>query len=295
MKDHLIRIISGESNVIGLACVSTSLVDEACRLHQASPTAGAALGRILTGALLMGALLKKGQRVGLKVDGGGPAGKILAEADSFGAVCGFAANPAADAPLREGKLNISAIVGQTGNLSVFKDTGVKGLPYEGIVRLRTGEIAEDLAWYFAESEQIPTAVALGVYVEPDARISAAGGFLIQSLPPSDENITERLIENIGKIPPVTDIIRSGRGPEDILASIFAGIAFHVLETRDIVLRCKCGRDRIERVLISLGCEELSRLAAQDEETVVTCEFCRTGYRFSRDELKSLMLEMGCPV
>lgn len=291
-SDYLIRVISTEANVIGLACLTTSTVNEACSLHKTSPTASAALGRALTGTLLMGALLKKGQRVGLMVDGGGPIGKIITEADGNGAVCGFATNPAADAPLREGKLDVSAVVGSRGSLKVFKDIGIDE-PYQGIVNLRTGEIAEDLAYYFAVSEQVPTAVALGVYVEPDNSVSAAGGFLIQSLPPSDENLIEKIIGNIGRLRPLTESIRSGGLPEDILDSIFAGIPFHVLEKRGLRFLCKCGRHRIERVLISLGCDELKKLASKEEEVEVKCEFCGTSYRFSREEVEALIKEMEC--
>lgn len=290
-NDYMIRVISGEANVIGLACISTAIVNEACALHKTSPAASAALGRALTGTLLMGALLKKGQRVGIMVDGGGPIGKVITEADSNGAVCGFATNPAADAPLRDGKLNVSGVVGRQGSLKVFKDVGIDE-PYEGIVNLRTGEIAEDLAYYFAVSEQIPTAVALGVYVEPDNSVSAAGGFLIQSLPPSDENLTEKLIASIGQLRPLTESIRSGLLPEDILASIFSGIPFHVLENRDLRFQCKCSRHRIERVLVSLGRDELERLASDGEQVEVKCEFCGTPYRLGREELEALIREMG---
>jgi molecular chaperone Hsp33 len=291
-SDYLIRVISAEANVIGLACISTATVNEACALHKTSPAASAALGRALTGTLLMGALVKKGQRVGIMVDGGGPIGKLITEANSDGAVCGFATNPAADAPLREGKLDVSGVVGNAGSLKVFKDVGIDE-PYQGIVKLRTGEIAEDLAYYFAVSEQIPTAVALGVYVETDNSVSAAGGLLIQSLPPSDENLTEKLVANIGKLRPLTESIRNGQLPEDILASIFSGIPFHILEKRGLRFQCKCGRHRIERVLISLGCDELKRMASKEEEVEVKCEFCGTAYSFSREQVDVLIGEMGC--
>jgi molecular chaperone Hsp33 len=291
--DYMVRVISAAANVIGLACISTSAVNEACSIHGTAPAASAALGRALTGTLLMGALLKKGQRVGIMIDGGGPIGRMITEADSDGSVCGFATNPGADAPLRDGKLNVSAVVGSGGSLKVFKDIGIDEEPYQGIVDLRTGEIAEDLAYYFAVSEQIPTAVALGVYVEPDNSVSAAGGFLIQSLPPSDENLIEKLIANIGKLRPLTESIRIGERPEDILASIFTGVPFHVLEKRELKFQCKCGRQRIERVLISLGSDELKLLVSKEEDVEVKCEFCGTAYRFSREQIEDLIREMGC--
>lgn len=290
--DYLIRVISDEANVIGLACVSTAVAEHARTLHDASPVASAAIGRVLTGALLMGALLKMGQRVGLRVDGGGPIGKIIAEADSSGSVCGLASNPQASAPERDGKLNVAGVVGKEGNITVFKDTGIEE-PYQGIVRLRSGEIAQDLAYYFAESEQIPTAVALGVYVEPEGNISAAGGFLIQSLPPSDENITGRLIENIETLPPLTECIRKGDNPEKILEALFAGIPFQVLEKRGLKYGCKCSRERIERVLFSLACNELKHLIEEGHDVEVKCEYCRTGYVFSRRDIEVIIRELEC--
>jgi len=292
MNDYLIRIISEKANVIGLACITSALVEEAARLHQTSPTASAALGRALTGGLLLGCMIKEGQRVGLKFEGNGPLKKIVVEADSKGCVRGLVENPSADAPPRKGKLDVSGIVGREGFLTVLKDIGLKE-PYQGIVKLRTGEIAEDIAFYLSESEQIPSAVGLGVFVEPDGKISAAGGFMIQSLPPSEGPVLDQLEENIGKMPSVTEMIRRGNLPEDMLAGIFAGIDYRVIEKRGLSYCCTCNRDRIERILISLGCDELNKLKSEREEIQVTCEFCRTTYSFNRGEIQNLLDEMGC--
>jgi molecular chaperone Hsp33 len=174
---------------------------------------------------------------------------------------------------------------------VIKDLGLKE-PYRGIVRLLTGEIAEDIAYYFSESEQIPSAVGLGVFVNPDGKVSAAGGFLVQSLPPSEERTVEQLMENIRSMPFVTDLLREGKTPEDILAMIFSGIPYHLLGRRDLSLRCTCSRERIERVLISLGSEELQRIISDQGETDVTCEFCRTTYHFTSKELEDLRREIS---
>jgi molecular chaperone Hsp33 len=291
--DYLVRIMGEKYNVIGLACTTTDLVEEARRLHGTSRTASAALGRALTGGLLMGALMKRGQRVGLKFEGSGPLKKIIVEADNDGTVRGFVGVPEAEVPLSDEKLNVAGALGSEGSLTVIKDLGLKE-PYQGIVKLLTGEIAEDIAYYFAESEQVPSAVGLGVFVNPDGKVSAAGGFLIQSLPPSEERTLEQLIENIRKAPFVTELLRQGKTPEDILAMIFSGIPHYLLGKRNLFLRCTCSRERIERVLISLGGEELQQIIAERGETDVACEFCRSNYHFTRKELEDLRAEISPP-
>lgn len=291
MADYLLRVMGEKFNVIGLACLTTGLVDEARSLHGTSRTASAALGRALTGGLLMSALMKRGQRVGLKFEGSGPLKKIIVEADNDGTVRGFVGVPDVEVPFNDEKLNVAGALGREGSLTVFKDLGLKE-PYRGIVKLLTGEIAEDIANYFAESEQIPSAVGLGVFVKPDGKVSAAGGFLIQSLPPSEERTVEQFIENIRKMPFVTDLLREGKTPEDILEIIFSGVPYHVLGKRNLSLRCACSRERIERVLISLGKEELEGIIAEQGETDVTCEFCRSNYHFTRKELEDLRQEIS---
>ncbi|HSR12689.1 MAG TPA: Hsp33 family molecular chaperone HslO, partial [Thermodesulfobacteriota bacterium] len=188
--DHLVRAITNDARVIALACDTTDLVNKATFLHGTSRTASAALGRAMTGALLLGALMKRGQRVALKFEGNGPLKKIIAEADQDGRVRGFVAVPGAEVPLKGDKLNVSGVLGSEGLLTVVKDVGMKE-PYQGIVNLLTGEIAEDIAHYLVESEQIPSAVGLGVFVNYTGEVSASGGFLVQSLPPSDDKVVER--------------------------------------------------------------------------------------------------------
>ncbi|HTZ40202.1 MAG TPA: Hsp33 family molecular chaperone HslO [Syntrophales bacterium] len=292
MSDYLIRVLSDKANVIGLACRTTELVNLACRLHGTTPTASAALGRALTGGLLMGALEKPGLRVGLKFDGNGPLKKILVEADSEGTVRGFVGVPDVDVMVKDGKLHVSGVLGTEGQLTVFKDVGLDE-PYQGIVKLRTGEIAEDIAYYFAESEQIPSAVGLGVFAEADGQVSAAGGFLIQSMPPSEETAINQLIINIRKIRSVTDVLREGKTPEDLLGLIFEGIPYKTLEKKNLFFRCACNRDRIERILASLGCEELAHLLEDKGEAAITCEFCRTVYHFDRRQLEPLISDLEC--
>jgi len=289
MADYLVRAICHKVNVIGLSCITTNLVDEARRIHRASRTACAALGRALTGGLLMGALLKRGQRVGLKFEGSGPLRKIIVEADYEGAVRGFVGVPDAELTLRDENLNVSGALGSEGFLTVIKDLGLKE-PYKGIIKFRSGEIAEDIAYYFAESEQIPSAVGLGVFVEPDGRVSAAGGLLIQALPPTEEQLVDQLIENIRKIPTVTEFVRRGKKPEDMLGEIFSGIPYHMVGKRNLFLRCACSKERVEKVIIALGSDELQKIIDEKGEIDVTCEFCRTSYHFTREELEDLWLE-----
>lgn len=289
MSDYLVRSIGEQWNVIGLAARTTDLVNEARKIHGTSRTATAVLGRALTGGLLMAALLKRGQRLALKFEGNGPIRKILVEADHEGSVRGFVAVPDVELPFQDEKLNVAAALGKEGFLTVIKDLGLKE-PYQGIIRLQSGEIGEDIAYYYAESEQIPTAVGLGVFVEPDGTVSAAGGFLIQALPPTEDRMIDRLIENIREIPRVTDFLRQGKGPEAFLATIFAGISHHFLGRQELSLRCRCNRERAEEILIALGAEGLRQLKAEKGEAEVVCEFCRSKYHFNGQELDAAIAQ-----
>jgi len=287
VNDYLVRIIAENGSVRALACVTTALVNEACRRHGTWPTATVALGRALTGGTLMGALLKTGQRVALSFEGNGPLKKLLVEADANGAVRGSVRVPAVHMEDAEGRLDVAGALGRAGLLTITKDLGLKE-PYKGIVPLATSEIGEDLAQYLTESEQIPSAVGLGVFVEPDNSVSAAGGFLIQALPPSDDAVVERLMQRLAELPPLTALLRQGTTPEDLLAKLFDGIPYTVLEKRALAFVCSCSRERIERVLLSLGKQDLAELLEKQGETEVTCEFCRERYHFDRSELKRLL-------
>ena len=290
MKDYLVRIVTKTENIRALACVTTGLVHEACRRHGTYPAASAALGRALTGGALLGALMKTGQRVGLRFEGSGPLRKIIVEADSNGAVRGCVGVPDVHMVTAEGKLDVGGALGRAGFLTVTKDLGLKE-PYKGMVQLYTSEIAEDIAYYLTESEQIPSAVGLGVFVHPDNSVSASGGFLIQSLPPADERVIDMLMERIGRMPPVTQFLREGGTPETLLESLFADIPFVTLEKRELAFLCTCTREKIEQVLISLGSRELSDIIGREGKTEVTCEFCREVYPFSREDLERLLGEM----
>jgi len=290
MIDYMVRIITETENVRALACVTTGLVDEARRRHGTWPTASAALGRALTGGALLGALLKTGQRLALKFEGNGPLKKIIVEAESNGAVRGYVGAPQVQMVNEAGKLDVAGALGGAGFLTVTRDLGLKE-PYKGMVQLYTSEIAEDLAYYLTESEQVPSAVGLGVFVEEDNRVSAAGGFLIQTMPPADERVIERLMDQIGSLPPITQLLREGKSPEQMLEQLFTGIPYMTLEKRMLAFRCTCSREKIEKVLISLGKDELSELKERDENTEVTCEFCSERYSLNREELQRLLYTM----
>lgn len=291
MADYLVRIITESENIRALACITTGLVDEARRRHETHPTASAALGRALTAGALMGALLKTGQRTALRFEGNGPLRKILVEAESNGEVRGRVGNPDVNLVTPEGKLDVANALGKAGFLTVTKDLGLKE-PYSGMVQLLSSEIAEDLAYYLTESEQTPSAVGLGVFVEADSHVSAAGGFLIQSLPPADETIIDHLMERLGTLPPVTRLLRDGATPESLLDSLFQGIPYRILEKRALAFRCSCSREKIERAVISLGSAEITGMLEDGDGTVVTCEYCRESYELSREDLLRLRDEAG---
>lgn len=287
MSDYLVRIIARSGSVRALACKTTELVGEACRRHGTSPTASAALGRALTGGALFGALLKSGQRVAFRFEGNGPLKKIVVEAESNGAVSGYVGVPEADLPDRDGKLDVAGLLGRAGFLTVTKDLGLKE-PYRGMVQLYTSEIAEDLAYYLTSSEQIPSAVGLGVMVAPDGSIAAAGGFLIQTLPPHDDAVIDLLMERIGKLPQLSGLLAGGATPEEVLARLFADIPYDTLEKRALAFRCSCSKEKVERALVALGVKELADLIERQGEASVSCEFCRERYLFSREELEAIL-------
>jgi molecular chaperone Hsp33 len=287
VTDYLVRIISKSGSFRALACVTTEIVQEARRRHDTWPTASAALGRALTGGAMFGALLKTGQRVAFKFEGNGPLRKILVEAESNGAVRGFVAVPEVNLVNAAGKLDVASALGRAGFLTITRDLGLKE-PYRGTVQLHSSEIAEDLAYYLTSSEQVPSAVGLGVFVEPDGSIGAAGGFLVQALPPQDEAGIEALMARIGTLLPLSEFLRSGASPEELLALIFADIPYDILEKRALAFRCSCSREQLERVLISLGRAELAEMLAEQGKAEITCEYCRETYLFSRHDLERLI-------
>ena len=290
MNDYLVRCMTTTGNIRGFACVTTNLVNQACQKHSTLPTATDALGRALTCGVMMGAQLKGRERVALKFKGSGPLKKILIEANSRGEVRGYVGVPEVNLPLNNGKPDVVSAIGKAGLLTVTKDLGLKE-PYRGIVHLYSSEIAEDLAYYLAESEQIPSAVGVGIFVAPNTSVTAAGGFLIQSLPPAEESLIEQVIQRIQEMPPLTEMLLQGHTPEQILETIFAEMPYEILGTQALSFRCSCSKARIEQALISLGVKELDSLMAEGEAEVI-CEFCRTLYTFTQNELENLKKQIN---
>ena len=289
MSDQLIRAIS-QDGLIKVSAVSTrDLTERARQIHKTLPAATAALGRLLAAASMMGnALKEEAASLTLQIKGGGPLGTLLAVSDPEGNVRGTVEHPAVDLPLREdGKLDVGAAVGNRGTLTVIRDLRMKE-PYVGSVGLLWGEIAEDIALYFVESEQIPTACGLGVLVDRNQSVLSAGGYLVQLLPGAEEETAERLEAALRSARPVTELLKADPDPEALLRAALPGLALEVLEKRPIAYRCDCSRERMERALVSLGREELRSMINEQGGAELTCRFCDNVQHFSREELEALL-------
>ena len=284
----LVRCISSDGTLTVMAADTTDIVNTAQEIHKTSAVVSAALGRLLTAACLMGSALKgKDDSVTLRINGGGPAGTILAVSDSSGNVRGYAVNPVVEIPLNDkGKLDVAGAVGTDGALTVIKDLGLKD-PYVGQIPIASGEIAEDITSYFAVSEQIPTVCALGVLVNPDLTIRRAGGFIIQLLPTADDSVIDLVEKCIEGIEPVTKMLDSKMTPEEICRHVLADFELEVLDEAQPEYRCNCSRDRVSKALISMGREELSDIM-KDERTEVCCQFCDKKYVFTPSDIAKLI-------
>lgn len=282
MHDQLARAMGSKGKIRAVACVTTKLADDISFLQGASPAVTLAMGRALPGAALLASTLKQGQRLALRFEGNGPMQRLIAEADWDGAIRSTVAVPDAMAD------SIPALLGRAGFLTVTKDLGLKD-PYSGMVQLYTSEIAEDLAYYLTDSEQIPSAVGLGSTLTEEGRIEVSGGFLIQSLPPSDEAAVEQIMETIATLPPLTTLLKEGKTPQELLELLLAGVDHHPLESTDLFFRCGCSREKVEKALLAIGRTELERLIEEQGEAEVTCEFCRQQYRLEKAELEQLLI------
>lgn len=292
MNDQLVRAISRDGMVKAVAVSTRDLTERARQIHRTLPVATAALGRTLAAASMMGnALKEEGSSLTLQIKGGGPLGTILAVSDNQGNVRGRVDDPSVDLPLRpDGKLDVGRAVGQDGMLTVIRDLHMKE-PYVGSVGLLGGEIAEDLAAYFVESEQIPSACALGVLVDRDQSVLAAGGYLIQLLPGAGEDVISKVEGGVLAVGPVTELLRQGLTPEELLGRVLSDFELEILERTPVEYRCYCSRERMERALISLGPEELESMIAEQGGAELTCRFCDNVQRFSREELEGLLRGM----
>ena len=275
-------------DMVKISCVETTeLVEEARKIHQTNPTPTAALGRTLTMAVLMGTMMKnETDKLTIQILGDGPAGQILAVCNKNGEVKGCIADPMAEAPLKpNGKLNVSAIVGK-GQLNVIKDIGLKE-PYVGNVPLQTGEIAEDFAYYYAMSEQTASAVALGVLVEKDGSVKKAGGYVLQIMPDTPDEIISLIEQRLKESKSITQMLEEGMTLEEIAKYISDDLATYEVEELHPKYKCDCSRERMEKALISIGKKDIMELA-EDEETELTCQFCNKKYKFSKEEILNLI-------
>ena len=292
MQDQLVRAISKDGYVKAVAVSTRNLTERARQIHHTLPVATAALGRVLAAASMMGNALKgEGSSLTLQIKGGGPLGTLLAVSDAEGNVRGTVDHPAVDLPLRpDGKLDVGAAVGSEGTLTVIRDLNMKE-PYVGSVGLLGGEIAEDLAAYFVESEQIPTACGLGVLVDRDQSVLAAGGYLIQLLPGAGEDVITKVEGSLMAAGPVTGLLRENDDPEAMLRAALSDFELDILEKSPIEYRCYCSRERMERALISLGPEELEALIREQGQADLTCQFCDNVQHFTRQQLECLLAEI----
>lgn len=286
--DQIVRVIAKGAPVKAMAISARDTVERARAIHNCWPVASAALGRLLMAASMMGAAIKEEEgAVTLRIKGGGPLGSLTAVSDSRGNVRGYVQNPDVDVPRKaKGKLDVGAAVGADGELTVIRDLGLKE-PYIGSVQLVGGEIAEDVAAYFVESEQVPTACALGVLIAPDQTVQAAGGYLIQLLPGADEAVVSAVERGVSKLGAVSARLDSGMEPLGLLREVLGEFELEVLETSPIAYRCYCTRDRVSRALISLGTDELDSLIKEQGGAELTCQFCDKVYRYSAGDLRRL--------
>lgn len=290
--DQLVRAITAGGAVKAVAVTTRELTERARNIQKSLPAATAALGRTLAAASMMGSALKEdAASLTLQIKGGGPLGTILAVSDPQGCVRGYVQNPQVDLPLRpDGKLDVGGAVGSGGTLTVIRDLGM-GEPYTGSVELLSGEIAEDLAAYFAESEQVPTACALGVLVDVDQSVLCAGGYLIQLLPGADDGVISAIERGVERVGPVTEFLRDGRSALALVEDVLGEFELEVLEEAPVEYRCYCSRDRVTRALISMGREELRSLIDEQGGAELTCQFCDRVYGYSKEDLEALLASL----
>lgn len=290
MEDYIIRATAGEGSILAFASTTRNLVEQARKHHNTTPVASAALGRMLTACAMMGTTLK-GEKdlLTLQIRSLGALKGIVVTSDAKSRVKGYVFYPDVDVPVKyAGKLDVGGAVGE-GYLSVTKDIGLKK-PYSGRIQLVSGEIAEDLTYYFAQSEQVPSSVGLGVLVDTNHSIKQAGGFLIQLMPNAPEEVIGKLEENLNKIPYITDLLDMGCTPEKILEMALEGLDLKINEKLPTEFYCNCDKARVEKALISIGEEELEKILSEDKKAELNCHFCNEKYQFDEVELKKLLTE-----
>lgn len=288
MSDYIVRATAANAQIRAFAATTRELVEAARKAHNTSPVVTAALGRLMTGGVMMGTTLK-GEKdlLTLQVSGDGPIKGMTVTADSQGNVKGYAIEPQVMLPPNAlGKLDVGGAVGK-GMLRVIKDMGLKE-PYVGQTVLQTGEIAEDLTYYFATSEQVPSSVGLGVLMEKDNTVKQAGGFIVQLMPFTEDKVIEQLEQNLKEFPSVTAVLNEGKTPEEMLQILLKGMDVEITDTMPAQFYCNCDKKRVEKAIISIGKKEIREMISENKEIEVNCHFCNTSYKFSVEELKKLL-------
>lgn len=288
MSDYIVRAMAANQQIRAFAAVTKDVVETARKAHNTSPVATAALGRLLTGGAMMGVMMKGEKDIlTLQIKAGGPLGGITVTADSKGRVKGYVGNPNVCIPANaKGKLDVAGAVG-VGFMNVIKDMGMKE-PYLGQVALQTSEIAEDLTYYFATSEQVPSAVGLGILMNKDNTVRQAGGFIVQVMPFAEESTIDKLEENVQKISSVTTLLEEGHTPESLLEKVLEGFDVEISDRIPTEFYCNCSKSRVEKALISIGRKDLNEMIQEGKDIELNCHFCNTNYVFSVEELKEIL-------
>lgn len=289
MKDKLIKAMAKDNMIRIIAATTTELVNEAVKIHECTPTASAALGRMLTAGSLMGSMLKsKGDVITLQITGDGEAKGVVVTSYNDGRVKGYIGNPHVDLPLNsKGKLDVGGAIGKHGTFYVIRDMGLKE-PYVGQVPVYTGEIGEDLAYYFTVSEQTPSAVALGVLVDTDLSIKASGGFIIQMMPGADELLADLITYRLQEIPSVTEMMTKGMDIYEIVNYIFEDMDLNIMEEMQPFYKCDCTREKVEKALISIGKKDLKEIYEEGKDEQLKCHFCNKSYIFTHEDIEKLI-------
>lgn len=291
MGDYIVRAMAAEGQIRAFAASTREVVETARQKHETSPIATVALGRLLTGGAMMGTMMKNdSDMITIQIKSDGPIGSMTVTADTRGNVKGFVANPQVMLPLKDGKLDVAGALG-IGVLSVIKDIGLKE-PYVGDTILVTSEIADDLTYYFATSEQVPSSVGLGVLMNKNNTVEQAGGFIIQLLPGASEETIEKLEKRINEIKSITGMLEQKMSPEDILGVVLGGMGLTVLDRIDTKFYCNCSKERVKNAVISIGREEIQSMIDDNNPIEVNCHFCSSHYTFSVDELKEMLAAAG---
>ena len=291
MADYIVNAITSNGAIRVVAADTTELCNRAQEIHKMSPTAAAALGRTLTAAAIMGSMLKSSEdSLTIQLNGGGPIGKVVAVGDGNANVKGYVGNPLVDLPLNEkGKLDVGGAIGRDGMLGIVRDLGLKE-PYVGQVPLVNGEVAEDLTQYYATSEQLPTAVALGVLVDVDYTIKAAGGFILQVLPGAYDEDIDNVEKTVASLSSVTQMLDEGKTPKDIVEHLLSDYEIEYFDDVPTKYSCDCSRERTDRALISIGKDELTKIIEEDGKAQITCHFCDNVYEYTKEDLEKLLEE-----